>query len=160
MRLSGTAVEAVVRRASINHLPEPLAGKVVSVIVAMLSACLLASLFIFFSALVINWITSPGQESTLRTLTRPSRGISTLNPDEAASVPLDPDGNSTGTTRKIWEQRRTKTPTTIGLGSADDQDDDSEQNRHLGREARDDAYERDTMHFDTRNEDADYSRHV
>lgn len=38
-------VEAVMRRLSINHEAEPLAGKVVSIIVAMISACLLASLF-------------------------------------------------------------------------------------------------------------------
>ncbi|WYZ43148.1 hypothetical protein EsH8_VI_000847 [Colletotrichum jinshuiense] len=78
---------------------------------------------IFFSALVINWITSPGQESTLRTLTRPSRGLSTLNRDEVASIPLDPDGNST---RKTWEHRRTRTPT-IGHRSAEGPDEDLEQ---------------------------------
>lgn len=38
-------VGAVMRRLSINHEAEPLAGKVVSIIVAMISACLLASLF-------------------------------------------------------------------------------------------------------------------
>lgn len=67
----------------------------------------------------MNWITSPGQESTLRTLTRPSRGVSTLRPDEDPSVPLDPDGSSV---RKTWEQRRAQTPTTIGLHSAETPD--------------------------------------
>ncbi|GJC87486.1 hypothetical protein ColLi_10324 [Colletotrichum liriopes] len=99
-------------------------------------------------------------ESTLRTLTRPSRGISTLSPDEAASVPLDPDGNSTGTTRKTWEQRRAKTPTTIGRESSDGQDDDVEQAQHQERDVREDAHERNIRHIDTYDEDADYSRHV
>lgn len=45
MELSGAVVAAVARRASINHSPEPLAGKVVSIIVAMISACLIATLF-------------------------------------------------------------------------------------------------------------------
>ncbi|OHW89922.1 hypothetical protein CSPAE12_11513 [Colletotrichum incanum] len=115
---------------------------------------------IFFSALVINWITSPGQESTLRTLTRPSRGVSTLSPDEAASVPLDPDGNITGTTRKTWEQRRTKTPTTIGLESTDGHEGDAEQVQHQERDVRVDAHGWDNRHIDTYEEDADYSRHV
>ncbi|KZL64768.1 hypothetical protein CT0861_02017 [Colletotrichum tofieldiae] len=115
---------------------------------------------IFFSALVINWITSPGQESTLRTLTRPSRGVSTLSPDEAASVPLDPDGNSIGTTRKTWEQRRDKTPTTIGRESSDRQDDNVEQAQHQERGVREDAHERNIRHIDPYDEDADYSRHV
>ncbi|KAK1705923.1 uncharacterized protein BDZ83DRAFT_685591 [Colletotrichum acutatum] len=106
---------------------------------------------IFFSALVINWITSPGQESTLRTLTRPSRGISTLR-DDAVTIPLDPDGNSTST-RKSWEQRRSKTPTTIGLETADALDDGDAE---LGeRRVRDDddadadqTFEREAGHSD------------
>ncbi|KAK6213174.1 hypothetical protein QIS74_09176 [Colletotrichum tabaci] len=110
---------------------------------------------ICFSALVINWITSPGQESTLRTLTRPSRGISTLHPDEAASIPLDPDGSSIGSARKTWEQRRTKTPTTIGPDSVDGHDDDdAEQDQH-----RDDEYERDARRDDTHDEE-DEEEHV
>ncbi|KAI8310773.1 hypothetical protein K4K61_013173 [Colletotrichum sp. SAR11_59] len=82
-----------------------------------LTIMFLLPLLIFFSALVMNWITSPGQESTLRTLTRPSRvSHATLRPEEDPSMPLDPDGNSTN---KTWEQRRTHTPTTIGLHSAE-----------------------------------------
>ncbi|TKW49409.1 hypothetical protein CTA1_2760, partial [Colletotrichum tanaceti] len=51
---------------------------------------------ICFSALVINWITSPGHEATLRTLTRPSRGggVSALVRDAAASIPLDRHKNT------------------------------------------------------------------
>lgn len=47
MGLSG--IEAVVRRVSINNSPEPVEGKVVSIIVAMISACLLATLFCQYS---------------------------------------------------------------------------------------------------------------
>ncbi|EXF73978.1 hypothetical protein CFIO01_05804 [Colletotrichum fioriniae PJ7] len=106
---------------------------------------------IFFSALVINWITSPGQESTLRTLTRPSRGISTLR-DDAATIPLDPDGNSTST-RKSWEQRRSKTPTTIGLETAealDDGDTELGERRVRGDDDADadQAFEREVRHQD------------
>ncbi|KAK2053067.1 hypothetical protein LY76DRAFT_482173, partial [Colletotrichum caudatum] len=45
----------VVRRAAINHTPEPRAGKVSSIIVAMLSACLLASLFVVRWLSVRDW---------------------------------------------------------------------------------------------------------
>ncbi|OHF02070.1 hypothetical protein CORC01_02649 [Colletotrichum orchidophilum] len=108
---------------------------------------------IFFSALVINWITSPGQESTLRTLTRPSRGISLLSPEEAVTIPLDPDGNSSSA-RKTWEHRGTRTPTTIGLESAEalDDDDDTELGGHHVRDdddaGADQAFERETTHSD------------
>ncbi|KAG7046685.1 hypothetical protein JMJ77_0014910 [Colletotrichum scovillei] len=106
---------------------------------------------IFFSALVINWITSPGQESTLRTLTRPSRGISTLR-DDAVTIPLDPDGNSTST-RKSWEQRRSKTPTTIGLETAEALDDaDTELGERCVRDDdeadADQTFEREGRHLD------------
>ncbi|KXH62699.1 hypothetical protein CSAL01_06891 [Colletotrichum salicis] len=106
---------------------------------------------IFFSALVINWITSPGQESTLRTLTRPSRGISTLR-DDAVTIPLDPDGNSTST-RKTWEQRRSKTPTAIGLESAEALDDgdtepDERHNRDDDDAEADQTSEREARHSD------------
>ncbi|EFQ30368.1 uncharacterized protein GLRG_05512 [Colletotrichum graminicola M1.001] len=55
MDLLGTSVETVVRRASINHVPEPRAGKVVSIIVAMMSACLVASLFVVRWLSVRDW---------------------------------------------------------------------------------------------------------
>ncbi|KAL0936842.1 uncharacterized protein CTRU02_209058 [Colletotrichum truncatum] len=83
---------------------------------------------IFFSALVMNWVTSPGQESTLRTLTRPSRGVSTLRPDDDQTYPLDPDGNSTG---KAWDPRRTPTSTTIGLQSTGSRGDNVEDGVEL-----------------------------
>ncbi|KAI8307363.1 hypothetical protein K4K59_010956 [Colletotrichum sp. SAR11_240] len=52
-----------------------------------LTIMFLLPLLIFFSALVMNWITSPGQESTLRTLTRPSRvSHATLRPEEDPSL--------------------------------------------------------------------------
>ncbi|KAK1991771.1 hypothetical protein LX36DRAFT_589774, partial [Colletotrichum falcatum] len=98
---------------------------------------------ISFSALVINWITSPGQEATLRTLTRASRGVSALSPDEAASVPLDPDGNGgIGTTTKKREQKGSKNPTMMGSSSADSQEYDAEQDWDTGGDVREDAYER------------------
>ncbi|KAK1566307.1 uncharacterized protein LY79DRAFT_680877 [Colletotrichum navitas] len=55
MDLLGTSVETVVRRAGINHIPEPRAGKVVSIIVAMMSACLVASLFVVRWLSVRDW---------------------------------------------------------------------------------------------------------
>ncbi|KAK2053066.1 hypothetical protein LY76DRAFT_582425 [Colletotrichum caudatum] len=108
---------------------------------------------ISFSALVINWITSPGQEATLKTLTRP--GVSTLSPDEAASVPLDPDGNSISTTAKRWEQRRGKTTTTIGRSSADAQEYDAEQEQDsdTGGDARVAACAREIEYAEARNQD-------
>ncbi|KAK1980901.1 hypothetical protein LZ30DRAFT_794568 [Colletotrichum cereale] len=108
---------------------------------------------ICFSALVINWITSYGQESTLRTLTRPSRGVSILSPDEVASVLLVPDGNSTSTTATKWEQERIKTPMTTGVSSADSQEDEVEMNPNLDEDAREDAYERGAGHAEAQNED-------
>ncbi|KAK2026350.1 hypothetical protein LX32DRAFT_622746 [Colletotrichum zoysiae] len=108
---------------------------------------------ISFSALVINWITSPGQEATLKTLTRP--GVSTLHPDEAASVPLDPDGNSISTTAKRWEQRRSKTTTTIGSSSADarEYDAEQEQDSYTGGDARVAACAPDIEYAEARNQD-------
>ncbi|KAK2007240.1 hypothetical protein LZ32DRAFT_58455 [Colletotrichum eremochloae] len=106
---------------------------------------------ISFSALVINWITSPGQEATLHTLTRPSRGVSTFGPDEG--VPLDPDGNSIGATTKRWEQRRTNTSTTIGNSSADSQAYDVEQDLNPGGGAREEASERGVENAEAQNQD-------
>ncbi|OLN87667.1 hypothetical protein CCHL11_05618 [Colletotrichum chlorophyti] len=103
-------------------------------------------LLVIFSALMINWITSPGQESTLRTLTRPSRGVSALSPDEAARVPLDPEGTST---RKAREQRRARTQTSLDLQPVRGPDDDEE----LGvREVKDD--------YDDMDRDDTESRHA
>ncbi|KAF6788147.1 hypothetical protein CSOJ01_15091 [Colletotrichum sojae] len=103
---------------------------------------------IFFSALVMNWITSPGQESTLRTLTRPSRGVSTLRPEEDPSVPLDPDGSSM---RKTWEQKRAQTPTTIGLHSVEtpDEHDHGEEDEDLELDEREltSHGERESLHL-------------
>ncbi|WDK18616.1 hypothetical protein CGRA01v4_09901 [Colletotrichum graminicola] len=108
---------------------------------------------ISFSALVINWITSSGQEATLRTLTRPSHGVSTLSPDEAASIPLDPDGNSISTTAKRWGQRRTKTPTTTGISSVDRRECDTEQGSDAVEDAREDTYEPGIEHSETQNQE-------
>ncbi|KAK2042160.1 hypothetical protein LZ31DRAFT_624395 [Colletotrichum somersetense] len=55
MDFLGTSIETVVRRAAINHTPEPRVGKVISIVVAMLSACLLASLFVVRWLSVRDW---------------------------------------------------------------------------------------------------------
>ncbi|KAK1991772.1 hypothetical protein LX36DRAFT_589788 [Colletotrichum falcatum] len=55
MDLLGVSATAVVRRVGINHTPEPRAGKVSSIIVAMISACLLTSLFVVRWLSVRDW---------------------------------------------------------------------------------------------------------
>lgn len=68
------------------------------------------------------------------------------------TIPLDPDGNSTST-RKSWEQRRSKTPTTIGLETAEALDDaDTELGERCVRDDdeadADQTFEREGRHLD------------
>ncbi|KAK2007241.1 hypothetical protein LZ32DRAFT_58446 [Colletotrichum eremochloae] len=55
MGLVEISAGSLVGRAGINHVPEPRAGKVSSIIIAMLSACLVASLFVVRWHSVKDW---------------------------------------------------------------------------------------------------------